>query len=271
MQSAYILVWPPDLLYSSVISFIDCRSRAVSAHINCTCALCSLGRKHSTLHIWTALDFQLWQYAASPYYVWATLIRCGHISCFTRGVHAEIPTPFSTWPFATWQTKSCPSSRFCDIPGTLFWRKLCCRSRNYSRVMAKYDTGIWVKCIRLHIVFLSFCNFTSHVDFKIKVLRIAAQQSTSLGASLPQLAKTLAAHYATWNFIIVSTRACHLLVPSAILIQSTHSYPIPCRCILKISSHLRLGFSSVVFSGPHETPPIRATHVVHLVLFDLVT
>lgn len=39
-------IWPPDLLYSSVSSFTDCRSRAVSTHINCTCALRSLERKH---------------------------------------------------------------------------------------------------------------------------------------------------------------------------------------------------------------------------------
>ena len=83
----------------------------------------------------------------------------------------------------------------------------------------------------------------------------------------------------TRRFITALTSICHLSLSWASPIQSTYPHPTSCRCILILSTHLRLGLPSGLFpSGfptktlyaPHSSP-IRATYPAHLILLDFNT
>jgi hypothetical protein len=81
------------------------------------------------------------------------------------------------------------------------------------------------------------------------------------------------------RFITVFTRARHLSLSWARLIQSMPSHPTSRRFILILSSHLRYGLASGLLPSGFPTKtlcapllfPIRATCPAHLSLLDLIT
>jgi len=94
-----------------------------------------------------------------------------------------------------------------------------------------------------------------------------------------QLVKKFPAFYGTRRFITTFTSPRHLSLFWVRSIQSIPPHPTSWRCILILSSHLRLGLSSGLFPTVFSTKtlhrplisPIRVTCPTHLILLDLIT
>jgi hypothetical protein len=97
----------------------------------------------------------------------------------------------------------------------------------------------------------------------------------------PNLLKKFPAFYWTRRFITAFTRARHVSLSWARLIQSMPPHPTSRRSILILSSHLRLGLSSGHLPSGFPTKalyapllsPIRATclcHAIGLLIFSIV-
>ena len=94
-----------------------------------------------------------------------------------------------------------------------------------------------------------------------------------------QLVKKFPAFDRTRSFITAFTSALHLSVFLASSIQSTPPHPNSWRSIVILSSHLRLGLPTSLFTSAFPTKtlythlhyPIRATCPAHLILLDFIT
>jgi len=94
-----------------------------------------------------------------------------------------------------------------------------------------------------------------------------------------QLLKKFPTFYGTWRFITAFTRACHLSLPWASLIQFLPPHSTSLRSILILSSHLCLGLPCGFFPSGFPTKtlympllsPICATCPTHLILLYLIT
>ena len=99
--------------------------------------------------------------------------------------------------------------------------------------------------------------------------RVLLEKLTSL-----QLVKKFPAFYGTRRFITALTSVRHLSLSWASPIQSTYPHPTSWRAILILSTHLRLGLPTGLFSSGFPTKtlyaplssPIRATCPAHLIL-----
>ena len=82
--------------------------------------------------------------------------------------------------------------------------------------------------------------------------------------TVSQLIKKFPAFYGTRMFITAITSARHLSLSWAISIQSIPSHPTSWRCILILSTHLRLGLPSGSLSlrFPHQIP-VHASPLTH--------
>jgi hypothetical protein len=93
-----------------------------------------------------------------------------------------------------------------------------------------------------------------------------------------RLLKNFPAFYGTRRFITVFTRALHWSLFWARSIQPLPLYPVSQRSILILSTHLRLGLPSGLFTSGFPTSilyallfvPIHATSPVPLILLDLI-
>ena len=94
-----------------------------------------------------------------------------------------------------------------------------------------------------------------------------------------QLVKKFPAFHGTRRFITALTSVRHLSLSWANPIQSTFPHPTSWRSILILSTHLRLGFRSVLLPSGFPTKtlytplssPIRATCPTHLILLHFIT
>ena len=94
-----------------------------------------------------------------------------------------------------------------------------------------------------------------------------------------QLVKKFPAFHGTRRFITALTSVRHLSLSWASPIQSIYPHPTSWRSILILSTHLRLGLPSDLFSSSFPTKtlyttlssPIRATCPAHLILLDFIT
>ena len=94
-----------------------------------------------------------------------------------------------------------------------------------------------------------------------------------------QLVKKFPAFYGTRRFITAFTSALHLYLSWASSNESIPSHLTSWRSILILSSHLRLGIPSCLFSFRFPTKTlytnllstIRATCLAHLILLDFIT
>ena len=150
-----MLIWPSDLYIRQSVLSLTVRSRAVSAHINCTCALLFLEKKTQALFKYVQLFcFQLTESCFSVLSMrYVDKLRSHflfHQRCARGNSHTNFDIAFR---HVTDQLLS-KSVQFCDILGTVFWWKLFYRSRNYYREMGKYDTGI-CKLNLLHCIMYS--------------------------------------------------------------------------------------------------------------------
>ena len=104
--------------------------------------------------------------------------------------------------------------------------------------------------------------------------RVLPEQLTGL-----QLVKKFPAFRGTRRFITALTSVRHLSLSWASPIQSIYPHPTYWRCILILSTHLRLGLASGLFPSGFPTKtlytplssPIRATCPAHLILLDFTT
>ena len=112
-----------------------------------------------------------------------------------------------------------------------------------------------------------------YVQFRISVIRyksiscfayLLTPWSTALLEKLTslQLVKKFPAFYGTRRFITALTSARQLSLSWVSSIQSTHPHPTSRRCILILSSHLRLGLpSGLLPSGfPTKAPTLNYEH-----------
>ena len=94
-----------------------------------------------------------------------------------------------------------------------------------------------------------------------------------------EIVKKFPAFHGTRRFITALTSVRHLSLSWASPIQSTYPHPTSWRCILILSTHLRLGLPSGLFPSGFPTKtlytpfssPIRATCPAHLILLDFIT
>jgi hypothetical protein len=78
------------------------------------------------------------------------------------------------------------------------------------------------------------------------------------------LLKNFPAFYETQRFVTVFTTARHWSLSWVRRIHSTTSQPISLTSILILSSHLRLGLSSVLFPSGYPTEILYAFHIVSM-------
>ena len=114
---------------------------------------------------------------------------------------------------------------------------------------------IWVYGVLRHAMFCSF--------LLTPWCRVLLEKLTGL-----QLVKKLAAFHGTRRFITALTSVRHLSLSWASPIQSIYPNPTSWRSILILSTHLRLGLPSGLFSlrFPHQDPihPPLLTHTRHM-------
>ena len=104
--------------------------------------------------------------------------------------------------------------------------------------------------------------FTSSIKNYTPWCRVLLQELNGL-----QLVKKFPAFYGTRRFITALTSVHHLSLSWASPIQSTYPHPTSWRSILILSTHLRLGLPSGLFSSGFPTnaihPPLL-THMRHM-------
>jgi hypothetical protein len=94
-----------------------------------------------------------------------------------------------------------------------------------------------------------------------------------------QLVKKFPAFYGTRRFLTAITSIRHLSLSWASPIQSSHPRPTSWRSILILSSHIRLGLPSGLFTSGFPTKPLFTPHPYptlatcpsHLIILDFIT
>ena len=126
---------------------------------------------------------------------------------------------------------------------------------------------------RVSIIYIYIHTYT-HIYLLTSWCRVLLEKLTGL-----QLVKKFPSFHGTRRFITALTSVHHLSLSWASPIQSIYPHPTYWRSILILSTHLRLGLPSGLFTSSFPTKtlyttlssPIRATCPAHLILLDFIT